>query len=172
MHLRTSRTFLLLGALSGPQTTTCNGSVPRADGPAHQKRVKKAFIFLKTEMLFHWRYSFGSRIRLRMHLRATITLWLLGGLQRPSDPHRNDSVPRASSPAHQKRVNCFLKTERIFIWNHSLWAQIRLRTHLRASIVFLPQSLATAFSIYYGQNVPSFPSKLGKTSLEHYYVYV
>ena len=57
----------------------------------------------------------------------------------PQTPGRNGSVLQADSPAHQekvKKVNCFLKTGRIFIWNYSFRAQIRLRMHLRASRTF------------------------------------
>ena len=72
----------------------------------------------------------GSQIRLRMHFRASRNLWLLGA------PGRNGIVPQADRSAHierVKKVDCFLKTGRIFIWNNSFRAQIRLRMHLRAS---------------------------------------
>ena len=70
---------LASGALSSPQTPSPNGSAPRADGPAHQKKGKKKVnYFLETEILFIWNHSFRSQVRLRMHLRASSTLWLLG----------------------------------------------------------------------------------------------
>ena len=48
----------------------------------------------------------------------------------------------------KKKVNCFLKTEILFIWNHSFEAQIGLRMYLRGStssgliILAAPTSLA------------------------------
>ena len=33
-----------------------------------KKRVKKGILFSQTEILFIWNHSFGSQIRLRMHL--------------------------------------------------------------------------------------------------------
>ena len=74
----------------------------RPDSPAHQKK--------------------GSQIRLRMHLRASRTLWILGALSGLQTPGRNGKVPQADRPAHQervKKVECFLKTGRISIWNYS-----------------------------------------------------
>ena len=61
-----------------------------------------------------------------------------GGLERSPDPRCNASAPRPEGPAHQRRggggkVNCFLKREILFIWNHSFGAPIMLRMHLRAS---------------------------------------
>ena len=44
-------------------------------------------------------HSFGSQIRLRLHLRASTTLWLLG----PPDPRHNGSAPQPDGPAHQEK---------------------------------------------------------------------
>ena len=139
MHLRASRTLWLLGPFSGPQNPGHNGIVPQAVRPAHQETVKKVDCFLKTGRIF---ISFRAQIRLRMHLRASRTLWLLGPLSGPQTPGHNGIVPQAVRPAHQetvKKVDCFLKTGRFFI---SFRAQIRLRMHLRASrTLWLPRPL-------------------------------
>ena len=116
MHLRTSRTLWLLGALRGSQTPGRNGIVPQADRPAHLERVKKVDCFLKTGRILIWNNSFRAQIRLRMHLRTSRTLWLMGALTRPQTPGRNGIVPQADRPAHLervKKVDCFLKTGRI-----------------------------------------------------------
>ena len=129
MHLRASRTLWLLGAAQGPQTLDRIGSVPQANSPAHQEKVN---CFLKTGQIFICNNSFRAQIRLRMHLRASRTLWLLGALSGPQTLGRNGSVPQAASPAHQervKRVICFLKTGGNFIWDNSFRGQIRLRMH-------------------------------------------
>ena len=113
MHLRASRTLWLLGALSRPKTPGRNGIVPQADRPAHQERVIKVDCFLKIGRIFTWYNPFRAQIRLRMHLRASRTLWLLGALSGPKTPGHNGIAPQARSPAHQKgkkMVNCFLKT--------------------------------------------------------------
>ena len=96
--------------------------------PCTPRKGKKVNCFLKTGRIFIWNDSFRAQIRLRMHLRASRTLWL-------QTPGRNGSVLQANSPAHQERVekvNDFLKTGRISIWNNSFRAQIRMRMHLRA----------------------------------------
>ena len=54
--------------------------------PCTQKRVKKVNCFLKTEILFIWNHSFGSQIRLRMHLRVSRNPMASGGLQLPPVP--------------------------------------------------------------------------------------
>ena len=144
MHLRASRTLWLLRAL----TLGNDGIVPQADRPAHQDRVKKVDYFLKNKRIFFWNNSLWAQIRLRMHLRAFRTLWLLGALT----SGRDGIVPQADRPAHQERVkrgDCFLKNKRIFIWNDSFRAQIRLRMHLRASRTLC---LLVAFS---GPQTPS-----------------
>ena len=136
IHLRASRTLWFLGALSGPKTPGRNGSMPQADSLAHQERVGKVNDFLKTGRIFIWNNLFRAQIRLRIHLRASRTLWLLGAFSGPKTPGCNGSMPQADSLAHQERVgkvNDFLKTGRISIWNNSFRAQIRPRMHLRAS---------------------------------------
>ena len=66
----------------------------------------------------------GSQIRLRMQLRASRTLWLLGALTRPQTPGRNGIMPQADRPAHQervKKVDCFLKTTNFHL-ESLIWA--------------------------------------------------
>ena len=84
----------------------------------------KVNCFLRTEILFFWSHSFGSQIRLRMHFRASRTLWF--------------ATPSTMAVCHKEqgcgnKVNCFLRTEILFFWNHSFRSQIKLRMHLRAS---------------------------------------
>ena len=129
MHLRASRTLWL-------QTPGRNGSVLQANSPAHQERVEKVNDFLKTGRISIWNNSFRAQIRMRMHLRAPRTLWFLGAAPRPRPQWQCATV----SPVHQekvKKVNCFLKTGRISVWNNTFRAQIRLRMHLWASSTFL-----------------------------------
>ena len=112
MHLRASKTFWLLGA-PDPRR---NGSVPQANSPAHQERVEKVNDFLKTGRISIWKNLFRAQIRLRMHLRASRTLWLVGALSGPQTPAAM-AVHTAKQPCTpkegKKMVNCFLKTERI-----------------------------------------------------------
>ena len=123
MHLRVSRTLWLLGALSYPQTPGRDGIVPQADRPAHQERVKKLDCFLKTGRIFIWNNSFRAQIRLRMHLRASRTLWILGALSGPQTPSRNGTASRARNLAHQKRG----KNGKLFSQNNKFSSGI---THL------------------------------------------
>ena len=91
-------------APGGPQTPAPM-SVRHGQRALHAKKgLKKENCFLKTEILFIWNHSFGSQIWWRMHLRASRTLWLLGGLKRPPDLQRNVSAPRSKGPALPKRV--------------------------------------------------------------------
>ena len=71
----------------------------------------------------------GSHIRLRMHLRASRTLWLPEASSGSQTPGRNGTAYQKGG----KLVNCSHKTERIFVWNHSFGPRIRLIMHLRAS---------------------------------------
>ena len=121
-----------MGALRGPQTPGRNGSVPQS--ALHT--MKRENCFLKTGRNFIWNNSLRAQIRMRIHLRASTTLWLTGALSGPKTPGCNGSMPQADSLAHQervKKVNDFLKMGTISIWNNSFRAQIWLRMHLRAS---------------------------------------
>ena len=100
----------------------------------HTKKGENVYCFLKTGRIFIWNNSFRAQIRLRMHLRASRTLWLLG-LQ--WTPGCNGSAQQAGSPAHQirgKNGKLFSQNRTNFIiCNHSFGPQIRVIMHLRAS---------------------------------------
>ena len=137
INLRASTTLWLLGALSGPKTPGCNGSMPQADSLAHQERVKKVNDFRKMGTISIWNNSFRAQIWLRMHLRASRTLWLLGALSGPQTP-ATMAVHNGQAALHNKRrgKNGKLFSQNrtnIIIWNQSFGPQIRLIMHLRVS---------------------------------------
>ena len=129
MHLRASATLWLLGALSGPRPSSPNGSAPRADGLAHQKKSKiKGKLFSQNRNTFHLGSLIWVSDKAENASQSIYNPLASGALSGPQTPSHNGSVQRADGPAHQKKgkkkVNCFLKTEVLFIWNHSFGSQV------------------------------------------------
>ena len=130
MHLRASRNLWHLGAPSDPPPQC---SRPQAGSPVHQKRLKKVNCFLKKGRIFIWNNSFRAQIR---HSDKAKNLETSGILGRPQTPLHNAVGHRQTALHTTKRVrkvNDFLKKERIFIWNNSFRARIGLRMSLTSS---------------------------------------
>ena len=130
MHLRASRTLWLPGGPAAHRPPApmamCHSQL------CTPRKGKKVNCFLKTGRIFIWNNSFRAQIKLRMHLRASRTLWLLGDPDPP--PQWQCAIV---SPAHQKRVKngklFSLNRTNFIIWNHSFGPQIRVIMHLWAS---------------------------------------
>ena len=106
--------------------------MPQTDRPAHQERMKKVDCFLRTGRIFIWNNSFRAQIRLRMHLRASRTLWLLAAAQGAPDSRPQWHCTTSAQPCTPKMVNCFLKTTN-FDLESLIWASGKADNALRAS---------------------------------------
>ena len=121
-----------------------SGSAPWADGLAHQNGKKKKV------NCFHLGSLIWVSGKAENASQSIYNPLASGALSGPKTPSPNGSAPWADGPEHpkkgKKKVNCFLKTEILFIWDHSFGSQVMayglvLPTSLKYTILSLIKDL-------------------------------